>query len=385
MQSQSQAHLARSGSVPRDYKKITRTLHDDRFKTLEQAAQLAAQLRALDAKLAALPVEQHRDLDLDDFLLYGELPAAAEGEGEEEGERPRVRGTEAAALLVILDRFPRPDLIPRVYVDAYRAALHGRPFVNEWNVSNFCMGRDPTCSAALAVLHPIDNLLETSLRARFDAADAAVPPFAFLRLPAELRRHVYSYLFPRDGAGGAAALALPPSTRILRQGRDVRIHLDMLRVNRQLYDEVTRYFYHDRPLSMSLYPFSSIGSTTTSSSSNSVGPFCPRWQAHYCKTLTTLPARTRAFFRQLHLHLPFPYTAFRGPPQPHSHFSEPTQPDDDDQHQLDALCKLLVNLVEVRLIWPTVGTWSSGEVERKTAWVRDRVPENVQLRTVTGV
>jgi hypothetical protein len=129
---------------------------DNRFNTHQQARGLVHQLRVLDAALHELPVKQHRDFEFATFE-YTTTP---------------LRAREVKDLLYIVSSCSRPDLIPQVFLKAYKAALHGQPFINEWNVSDLRMGSDPTCSDVLALLGSLDALLDTSLRARFDAMNA---------------------------------------------------------------------------------------------------------------------------------------------------------------------------------------------------------------------
>ena len=68
-------------------------------------------------------------------------------------------------------------------------------------------------------------------------------PFPFLKLSAELALHVYSFLLPREPH---IALIYQPT----RDHKPPRIRLDIMRTNRQIHDEVRKYFYENRTLFM---------------------------------------------------------------------------------------------------------------------------------------
>ncbi|KAF1963738.1 hypothetical protein CC80DRAFT_487068 [Byssothecium circinans] len=347
----------RSGSVPRDYKKITHILSDYRFVNIDQASELILQLRALDTKLESMRLEEQREFDFDFFLQYGPLPSTP---------RP---ASEAPELLILLRKFPTPVLIPRVFLDAYKAALHGRPFVNEWNISDFRMGRDPTCSSVLAILRLVDNLLHTSLKARFDALDATVAAFPFLNLPAELRLQVYSHLFPRD-----TPLALAAEPIVLPKQQPVKIHLDILRTNHQLHDEVTEHFYAKRTLYITFHR-----------SNPNTSSLCREWAALYYETVATLPPRARAFFHNVIMHTPHMYSPYRKPPQ--RRYPEIETP----ENSLKEMFELLPNLSEIQFVRPRSvpmpaigGTKVDDEMKKVITFVYESVPKNVKVCPIQG-
>ncbi|PSN61488.1 hypothetical protein BS50DRAFT_639292 [Corynespora cassiicola Philippines] len=155
---------------------------------IDNVGRAVRRLHALDRLLAATPTAQHAALDLD----VGRLDVDVDDVDYIEDS---VHGDRAAKLLELLfDRqFHRPELIPGIYMTAYREVLDGRPFVNRLPGRH---DRIRTASELFELLPAIDELLGTSHAARFDGASSQVKPFAFLNLPPELRLEVYSHLIP---------------------------------------------------------------------------------------------------------------------------------------------------------------------------------------------
>ncbi|KAL6711633.1 hypothetical protein ACN47E_004567 [Coniothyrium glycines] len=204
----------------------------ERF-SVAHALQLKLRLQNLDLAIA----DDHQKVDLK------KVEDASRSRPFHETVSPYVRGSEDFYLLV--KGISRPDLIPEVYFEAYRAVLERRPYLNAYKISDFNKGIDPTFSEIRSLLPSIDAICETDLDGAFRKLELDVKPFPFFQLPAELRLHVYNHLFPRDSL--LALLEQPQGS-----GRAQRIHLNIMRANRGLHDEVEKHLYENCTLFMEI-------------------------------------------------------------------------------------------------------------------------------------
>ncbi|KAH7075181.1 hypothetical protein FB567DRAFT_185212 [Paraphoma chrysanthemicola] len=255
----------RSSSIPRHLRQIPA---NQRF-TVADAAQLKLKLQALDDKL-----ERNADIHT--------LKSACQGRPFH--EEIYMDGSEQFFMLV--NSVMRPDLIPDVYIEAYAAVQQGRYHLNQYRVSDFKKGVDPTFSEIRGLLGKIDAVCGTKLDASYRALEDEVKPFPLLRLPAELRLEVYSHLVPREAHIAVLAQAQPH-----RDHKPPRLRLDLLRVNRQLHDEATKYFYENRTLFM--VAARDKGSELLSN----------EFVSRYYETVAVMSASTRLLFTKLELQI----------------------------------------------------------------------------------
>ncbi|KAF1838430.1 hypothetical protein BDW02DRAFT_594686 [Decorospora gaudefroyi] len=221
---------SRSSSIPPQYHRMADVERREARFSVTDAVHLKLRIQALDQALSSMPPEEADE-------------AHVETIAEACRQRPfhesvYVAGSEQFYLIV--KRLSRPDLLPDVYVEAYKTVLQGRPYVNAHNVSDLSKGVDPTFSEIRLLLPELDRVCETDLQGAF--ARREIRPFAFLQLPAELRLQVYSYILPRE-----ARITLEP---MYRGQKAPRRRLDIMRVNTRLHDEVTKYLYEHRTLFM---------------------------------------------------------------------------------------------------------------------------------------
>lgn len=154
--------MARSSSIPRNFIRRRREYDVD----FTEATELLARLQALDALLRSCSVAQHRELDLDSFILSpSPLRASVSAPVDDDDDR-----IEELLSLLSKKRIRRPDSIPAVFVEAYTAVLAGRTYVNhtELKLDEWIKGRPCTCSEVIHALPEIDELLGTSLSEQFD-------------------------------------------------------------------------------------------------------------------------------------------------------------------------------------------------------------------------
>ncbi|KAG9193512.1 hypothetical protein G6011_03547 [Alternaria panax] len=195
--------------------------------SVTDAVHLKLKLQALDRAVSSMDPEKRDQADM------ASVTSACQTRPFEEAVY--VAGSEEFYLVV--KGLPRPHLVADVYAEAYKNVLQGRPYVNNYNLSG-CRGIDCVFSDVRTVLGDVDRVCATNLQGAFAKLEErgrshTIQPFPFLRLPAELRLHVYSFL-------------LPPERRIVLRPRsqDVkRPRLNIMRASRQLHDEVTKYFY----------------------------------------------------------------------------------------------------------------------------------------------
>jgi hypothetical protein len=121
-------------------------------------------LRALDHILNSTPLAQHQNIDYYAIVR----PDAYEPQLLPKSD-PKDQILRNQLFNYVKDRFPQPFGIPAAFVEAYKAALAGRIFVNEIKADDFLNGRACTCSESLRYLSDIDNIAGTRLQERFDA------------------------------------------------------------------------------------------------------------------------------------------------------------------------------------------------------------------------
>lgn len=143
----------RSRSIPRHYHRVAR---EERFSVTD-AVHLKVKLQALDNALSSISIADQRRFDIK------KVTDACQSRPFH--ETVYVDGSEEFHLLV--KGISRPDLIPDVYLQAYKTVLEGRPYLNEYSVSDFKKGVDPTFSEIRRILDKIDVLCETDLQGVF--------------------------------------------------------------------------------------------------------------------------------------------------------------------------------------------------------------------------
>ncbi|KAF1840245.1 uncharacterized protein K460DRAFT_371451 [Cucurbitaria berberidis CBS 394.84] len=249
----------------------SRMAHEGRFSVTD-AVHLKLRLQALDNALSSPPLKPQSRGDVDKI--------ARACEARPRHEAVYVDGSEEFYLLV--KPISRPDLIPDVYIEAYRAVLQGRPYLNEYKVSDSKQGVDPTFSKIRSWLPSIDALCETDLGASFSSLEDQVKPFPFLQLPAELRLHVYSHLLPRK-----PYISLPSLPQLNDRAP---LRLDIMRASNQLHNEVAKYWYEKRTLFMV------------------VARDVPKYMSQYDKTLARMPPQTRQLFNKIEIQVGYDAT-----------------------------------------------------------------------------
>ncbi|KAF2878007.1 hypothetical protein BDV95DRAFT_8308 [Massariosphaeria phaeospora] len=309
---------------------------------------LEAQLRTLDSWLASTPADQHARLDFDVILRAAQVHQAA-----------RDSDMLLEAVLWDLSRdTPRPESIASVFVQAYRAALAGRVYVNPASDTiNVERGRSYTASEVLDILPDVDALLTTHLGSHFQRVYAHVKPFPLLRLPAELRLHVYAQRLPREPH---LSLFDQPN----RAYKPPRLDLTILRTCHQLHDEVTKYLYRDR----TLFVKAVTGGKDMVSSAHITQNY---------ESVAAMAPTTRLYFKTLEIQVD--YQASRdvcGPRFPHALPSYDPFAD---------TFKLLPALETVVVSFPPHGPNPSTKyryAKRKepVAWLIEHIPDSLQLR-----
>jgi hypothetical protein len=132
---------------------------------------LKLQLQALDNALSNIRSEDYSDVTVDKIIDACQSRPFH--------ETVYVAGSEEFYLLV--KGLSRADLIPHVYAQACISLLHGRHYANEFKVSDFNRGVDPTFSEIRPLLGDIDRVCETDLSATITRLeDAGKPPFLLI-------------------------------------------------------------------------------------------------------------------------------------------------------------------------------------------------------------
>lgn len=148
----------RASSIPRQYYR-DRTIQEERF-SLSDAVHLKLRIQNLDNALA----HAQQDIDVE------KIEQASQSRPFHETTSPYVNGSEEFFLVV--KSISRPDLIPEVYLKAYRAVLDQRPYTNEYRISDFRKGVDPIFSDIRALLPRIDAVCDTDLAGVFSNLEA---------------------------------------------------------------------------------------------------------------------------------------------------------------------------------------------------------------------
>ncbi|KAJ4992935.1 3 exoribonuclease family protein [Stagonosporopsis vannaccii] len=208
--------------------------------TVAMAGYLKMELQALNKMLTRTPVDQHGEL-LFEVILRSKPPGGTYVSGSEE-------------LYFLVKTMPWPQKIPTVFVNAYKEVLQSRPFTNKYTPK--CEGRGkfkyheplsitflPTFSTVRLLLPEIDALCNTSLSDIFRNADDRLRSFPFMRLPVELRLHVYDYLVPNE-----PLLVRIRSKELVNKASGPPKRLDIMRVSRALYQETTKHFFRKSTL-----------------------------------------------------------------------------------------------------------------------------------------
>jgi hypothetical protein len=148
---------ARSSSIPRQYHRIAEAKRKLERFSVTDAVQLKLRIQALDHALSSTSREDGRAADIT------KITDACQSRPFH--ETVYIAGSEEFYLVV--KGLSRPDLVPNVYVEAYKVVLQGRHHVNSYKVTDFKKGVDPTFSEIRAVLGDIDRVCQTDLEGAF--------------------------------------------------------------------------------------------------------------------------------------------------------------------------------------------------------------------------
>ncbi|KAI4713836.1 hypothetical protein J4E89_001284 [Alternaria sp. Ai002NY15] len=204
----------------------------ERF-SLADAGHLKLKLQALDRAISSIRPDSHSE---DDITNINDACKA-----NPSGGSVYVAGSERFYLVV--KGLTGPRATADAYAEAYKNVLRGRPYANKYKLPGWA-GPTPTFSEIRPLLRDIDIACETNLESAFAILEERVKPFPFLRLPAELRLHTYSFL-------------LPPGPRILldhSRQHVTRPRLNIMRTNRQIHNEVRKLFYGSRRMFIQVEP-----------------------------------------------------------------------------------------------------------------------------------
>ncbi|KAH7118715.1 hypothetical protein B0J11DRAFT_582525 [Dendryphion nanum] len=276
-------NLSRVLSIPHNFTRRPPDVFD-----AQDARHLIAKLQNLDSLLQSLPLDGHSKVD------FNNVPCS---QGDEHPS-PTAKVNEAVVRCVQETPVRRSEGIIQAYGKAYSAAIAGRVFMNQTHIVDFSLGRECTCSEALAALHLLDPIIGTTLALRLVTLNDTVSPFPLLRLPAELRLHVYSFYLPSKQSFIVTGSSRTPG-RISHNA--LRSQMNIMLVSQQIASEIRRFCYMDRPLVVSfviaLKPFN---------------PDIPDHAHHLhdqfqpiCKIIETISPNTRAMFKILVLDFKF--------------------------------------------------------------------------------
>jgi hypothetical protein len=318
-----------------------------------KAGVLVRDLQALDQKLRITRLELHPTLASTDIPKSPLGPSTYVGGAEH--------------VYYLVKHLPRPDLILSVYLDAYTSALHARPFTNTDNA--------PPFSAVRLLLPRLDDFCATNLTSFYQAAEANVQPFPFLRLPTELRLRVYDYLIPN-----IAYVSLTPYTHLLlgnspsrQRNRSPCDDLALLHICPQIYDEFTKHVYLNRILFLTLAHDPSARSLSDSH-------FAYRYEA-----LLSLRPSIRTLFTHVEIEVGYLHRLLVHERRYHD-IQIPSHPTDDAA--LRAFFALLPNLesillsfpISILLLSPKERPYFMAQREETLAWLRRCIPGHVRLR-----
>lgn len=224
---------------------------DDGSKfTVAMAGQLKVKLQALNSMLARTPLDQHGVLCFDDVVR---------------GAASRTYVNRSEDIYFMVKHLPWPSQIPKVFAGAYSEVVRTHMFTNKYvctpsrreghgahepTSTKFA----PTFSSIRPLLPEVDVLCDTSLNDFFEKADAKcmssdlslrlvaylpiAKPFPFMHLPAELRLHVYDYLYPNETF---VRLQSKVTSNVAQR---LPVRLDITRVSKALHDETTKHFFN---------------------------------------------------------------------------------------------------------------------------------------------
>ncbi|KAI4664100.1 uncharacterized protein J4E79_003601 [Alternaria viburni] len=204
----------------------------ERF-SLADAGHLKLKLQALDRAISS--IRPHSPSE-DDITNVDDACKA-----NPSGGSVYVAGSERFYLVV--KGLTGPRATADAYAEAYKNVLQGRPYANKYKLSGW-EGPTPTFSEIRPLLRDIDIACETNLESAFAILEERAKPFPFLRLPAELRLHTYSFLLPPG-----PRIDLDPSRQHVTRPR-----LNIMRTNRQLHNEVRKLFYGNRRMFIQVGP-----------------------------------------------------------------------------------------------------------------------------------
>ena len=343
--------MARTG-VP-----FTCTLKDRPWEpppfTLAEAGVLVRTLQALDEKLRITRLELHP------ALKPADIPTPSTNSSTYIGG--------AQDVYQLLSHLRRPGLVPSVYLDAYTSALHARPFTNT----------DQAPFSAIRLLLPrLDDSCATNLTSFYQAAEANVQSFPFLRLPTELRLRVYDYLTPNTSYVELTPYSYFDSayhTTSRQRNRSRRYDLALLRVSRKLNQEFIKHVHLNRVLFLTL-------AHDPNARPLSESHFVYRYEA-----LLSLRPCIRALFTHIEIEVGYLHRLLVHERRYH-HVQIPSHSTADTA--LRAFFALLPSLQSVLLSFPvTILSISSEErpyfkaQRRQTlAWLRRCIPQHVRLR-----
>ena len=203
---------------------------------------------------------------------------------------------------------------------------------------------------------------------------SAVKPFPFLRLPAELRLQVYSYIVPRDGfisLSGQTVYSLCCGT-FGDHYKTPAADLTSLRVSRQIYTEVRKYFFDNRTL---------LVKTTRDNGQMELSTL-----AQCYKKVARMRGETRAGFKRLEIMVDY-----HSPASAHGTISV----DGIERSPLREMMDLLANLDVVLVSFPdrlTKGAMANSRAalwlrrvpakdgRRELEWLVDQIPETMALQ-----
>jgi hypothetical protein len=139
---------------------------DDSLFTVARAGFLQLKLQALDNALTRVPMDQHKQLRLNDIV---------------QSIHPRTYVSGSERLYFLVKDLSWPSKIPQVYINAYEEVLNCRPFTNKYiprptrgveplGAMPVSLRFAPTFSAIRLLLREIDASCHTKLSNFFDEA-----------------------------------------------------------------------------------------------------------------------------------------------------------------------------------------------------------------------
>ncbi|KAI4675361.1 uncharacterized protein J4E84_010103 [Alternaria hordeiaustralica] len=204
----------------------------ERF-SLADAGHLKLKLQALDRAISSIRPDSPSEDDITNIDDACKTNPS--------GGSVYVAGSERFYLVV--KGLTGPRATADAYAEAYKNVLQGRPYANKYKLSGWA-GPPPIFSEIRPLLRDIDIACETNLESAFAILEERAKPFPFLRLPAELRLHTYSFLLPPG-----PRIVLDPSRQHVTRPR-----LNIMRTNRQIHNEVRKLFYGSRRMFIQVEP-----------------------------------------------------------------------------------------------------------------------------------